>query len=230
MRTLYHFPLHPPSRMARIALAEKKLKVRELVVNPWQLEPEFTALTVEAMPPVLIDLTQHGTLTISGVRAITEYANDGSKRNPLLSEDAFERAEARRICEWFNERFTEEVDAYILSEKVERAVLSQTQYDIGPADPKVLREGRIYLAEHLAYLTSLLEKRDWLAGRRYSLGDIAAAAHMSCLDFLGEIHWRDYPILKTWYQKIKSRPAFRSLLGDRQAGLRTPGHYTDLDF
>ena len=230
MRTLYHFPLHPPSRMARIALAEKKLKVRELVVNPWQLEPEFTALTVEAMPPVLIDLTQHGTLTISGVRAITEYANDGSKRNPLLSEDAFERAEARRICEWFNERFTEEVDAYILSEKVERAVLSQTQYDIGPADPKVLREGRIYLAEHLAYLTSLLEKRDWLAGRRYSLGDIAAAAHMSCLDFLGEIHWRDYPILKTWYHKIKSRPAFRSLLGDRQAGLRTPGHYTDLDF
>ena len=216
--------------MARIALAEKKLKVRELVVNPWQLEPEFTALTAEAMPPVLIDLTQHGTLTISGVRAITEYANDGSKRNPLLSEDAFERAEARRICEWFNERFTEEVDAYILSEKVERAVLSQTQYDIGPADPKVLREGRIYLAEHLAYLTSLLEKRDWLAGRRYSLGDIAAAAHMSCLDFLGEIHWRDYPILKTWYQKIKSRPAFRSLLGDRQAGLRTPGHYTDLDF
>ena len=216
--------------MARIALAEKKLKVRELVVNPWQLEPEFTALTVEAMPPVLIDLTQHGTLTISGVRAITEYANDGSKRNPLLSEDAFERAEARRICEWFNERFTEEVDAYILSEKVERAVLSQTQYDIGPADPKVLRERRIYLAEHLTYLTSLLEKRDWLAGRRYSLGDIAAAAHMSCLDFLGEIHWRDYPILKTWYQKIKSRPAFRSLLGDRQAGLRTPGHYTDLDF
>ena len=216
--------------MARIALAEKKLKVRELVVNPWQLEPEFTALTVEAMPPVLIDLTQHGTLIISGVRAITEYANDGSKRNPLLSEDAFERAEARRICEWFNERFTEEVDAYILSEKVERAVLSQTQYDIGPADPKVLREGRIYLAEHLAYLTSLLEKRDWLAGRRYSLGDIAAAAHMSCLDFLGEIHWRDYPILKAWYQKIKSRPAFRSLLGDRQAGLRTPGHYTDLDF
>jgi glutathione S-transferase len=216
--------------MARIALAEKKLKVRELDVNPWQLEPEFTALTAEAMPPVLIDLTQHGTLTISGARAITEYANDGSTRNPLLSDDSFERAEARRICAWFAERFTAEVDAYILSEKVERAVLSQTQYDIGPADPKILREGRVYLAEHLTYLTSLLEKRDWLAGRRYSLGDIAAAAHLSCLDFLGEIHWREYPILKMWYQKIKSRPAFRPVLGDRQPGLRAPRHYTDLDF
>ncbi len=230
MRTLYHFPLHPPSRMARITLAEKKLKVRETIVNPWAPEDEFLSLTVEGTPPVLVDLTQHGTLTISGVRAISEYANDGSKRNPLLSEDAFERAEARRICAWFDERFTAEVDAYILAEKVERAVLSQTQYDVGPADPEVLREGRVFLAEHLTYLTSLLETRDWLAGRRYSLGDIAAAAHISCLDFLGEISWREYPELKDWYQKIKSRPAFRPILGDRQPGLRAPRHYTDLDF
>lgn len=216
--------------MARIALAEKKLKVRMTVVNPWELEPEFETLTAEGTPPVLIDLTQHGTLTISGVRAITEYANDGSKRNPLLSEDPFERAEARRLCAWFDTRFTDEVDAYILAEKVERAVLSQTQYDVGPADPEVLREGRLNLAEHLKYMTSLLESRDWLAGRRYSLGDISAAAHISCLDFLGEVSWRDYPELKSWYQKIKSRPAFRSILGDRQPGLRAPRHYTDLDF
>jgi len=230
MRTLYHFPLHPPSRMARIALAEKKLKVRETAINPWASEDEFLELTAEGTPPVLVDLTQHGTLTISGARAITEYVNEGSKRHPLLSEDPFERAEARRLCAWFDTRFTEEVDAYILAEKVERAVLSQTQYNVGPADPEVLREGRAHLADHLEYLTSLLEQRDWLAGRRYSLGDIAAASHLSCLDFLGEIPWRDQPVLKEWYQKIKSRPAFRGVLGDRQPGLRAPRHYTDLDF
>ena len=230
MRTLYHFPLHPPSRMARIALAEKKLKVRETIINPWQADPKFTKLTAEGTPPVLVDLTQHGTYVICGARAITEYANDGSKRNSVLSEDPFERAEARRICAWFDERFTAEVDAYILAEKVERAVLSQTEYDVGPADPELLREGRSHLAEHLAYLATLLEKRDWLAGRHYSLGDIAAAAHLSCLDFLGEISWRDHPLVKEWYQKIKSRPAFRGLLGDRQAGLHAPRHYTDLDF
>lgn len=230
MRTLYHFPLHPPSRMARIALAEKKLKVREIATDPWNPEPDFVALTAEGVPPVLIDLTQHGTLTISGARAITEYANDGSKRHPLLSEDHFERAEARRLCAWFDGRFTEEVDAYILSEKVERAVLSQSQYDVGTADPEILREGRANLADHLEYMSSLLDTRDWLAGRRFSLGDVAASAHISCLDFLGEIHWRDYPTLKEWYQKIKSRPSFRNLLGDRQPGLRAPQHYTDLDF
>lgn len=230
MRTLYHFPLHPPSRMARIALSEKKLKVRETIVDPWSPTEEFLALSAEGAPPVLIDLTQHGTLTISSARAITEYANDGSKRNPLLSDDPYERAEARRLCAWFDTRFTEEVDSYILAEKVERAVLSQTQYDTGQADPDVLREGRANLSEHLTYLTELLEHRDWLAGRRFSLGDIAAAAHLSCLDFLGEISWRDHPVLKDWYQKIKSRPSMRGLLGDRVAGLRPPRHYTDLDF
>lgn len=230
MRTLYHFPLHPPSRMSRIALAEKKLKVREVIVDPWAPDADFLSLTAEGAPPVLVDLTQHGTLTISGARAITEYANDGSKRHPLLSEDPFERAEARRLCAWFDGRFTEEVDAYILAEKVERAVLSQSQYDAGSPDPDVLREGRAYLADHLDYLATLLEQRDWLAGRRFSLGDIAAAAHLSCLDFLGEIPWRDRPVLKDWYQKIKSRPSFRGLLGDRQPGLRAPRHYTDLDF
>jgi len=216
--------------MARIALSEKKLKVKEVITDPWSPTPEFLSLTAEGTPPVLIDLTQHGTLTISGARAITEYANDGSKRHPLLSEDPYERAEARRLCAWFDTRFTDEVDSYILAEKIERAVLSQTQFDIGPADPDILREGRAHLDEHLKYLTVLLEKRDWLAGRRFSLGDIAATAHLSCLDFLGEINWRDHPLLKEWYQKIKSRPSMRSLLGDRVAGLRPPLHYTDLDF
>jgi len=230
MRTLYHFPLHPPSRQARIALGEKKLKVKEVIVDPWQPDPDFVALTAEGAPPVLIDLTTHGTLTISGARAITEYANDGSKRHPLLSEHPDERAEARRLCAWFDTRFAEEVDAYILAEKVERSVLAQTSHAIGPSDVDVLREGRAHLVEHLEYFTGLLEQRDWLAGRRFSLGDVAAAAHLSCLDFLGEISWRDYPVLKDWYQKVKSRPSMRPVLADRVAGLRAPRHYTDLDF
>jgi len=225
MRALYHYPLHPASRQARIALAEKKLKVREDIIDPWNPSDDFLGLTAEGAPPVLIDTVPGGTVAISGVRAICEYANDGSTRHPLLSDDGFERAEARRLCEWFSVRFAEDVDAIILAEKVEKNVLS-----LGPPDPAALRLGREQLGFHLTYLSELLEQRDWLAGRRYSLGDIAAAAHISCLDFLGEIHWRDWPAVKEWYQKVKSRPAMRPILNDRVAGFRAPRHYTDLDF
>ena len=35
---------------------------------------------------------------------------------------------------------------------------------------------------------------------------------------------------KAWYVRIKSRPAFRSLLTDSLPGLQPPAHYADLDF
>jgi len=96
-----------------------------------------------------------------------------------------------------------------------------------PLDP-ASRQARIALAEKK--LKVKLEQRDWLAGKSFSLADIAGAANMSCLDFLGEIKWRDWPELKRWYQTVKSRPSVQALLQDRVAGLRPPRHYTDLDF
>ena len=79
-------------------------------------------------------------------------------------------------------------------------------------------------------LEDLAAQRDWLAGRRLSQADIVAAAHLSVLDYFGEIAWKSCPALKTWYMKLKSRPCFRPLLADRFQGLQPSAHYTDLDF
>jgi len=76
----------------------------------------------------------------------------------------------------------------------------------------------------------LLSKRGWLAGHNLSLADIAAGAHMSCLDYLGEIPWKDHRDVKDWYQKLKSRPSFKPILKDSLPGLIPPRHYADLDF
>jgi len=69
-----------------------------------------------------------------------------------------------------------------------------------PAHPPTLRAGREAMHRHFEYFTWLLERRDYLAGRHFSLADIAGVAHLSCLDFLGEIRWRDWPEIKDWYQ------------------------------
>ena len=75
-----------------------------------------------------------------------------------------------------------------------------------------------------------MSSRDWLAGRRLSLADYAAAAHLSVIDYFGDVPWRDFPAVKTWYMKLKSRPCFRPLLADRWPGLAPAPHYDDLDF
>ncbi len=80
------------------------------------------------------------------------------------------------------------------------------------------------------YLNWLCASRDSLVGSALSYADLAAAASISVLDFLGEIDWEQSPAAKDWYMRIKSRPSFRSLLTDRVRGIVASAHYADLDF
>ena len=226
MRKLYHWPLDPDSRQARLALAEKKLKFKLETAVPWAPTESFLRVCVEGVPPCLVEDTDSDKFIISTARAICEYVtDDGSGRNPLLPHTAKERAEARRLCHWFDVKFASDVNAYILSERLEKSLSSAHA-----PDPAELRIGREHLKFHLEYLEWLLESRDWLACNQMSLADLAAGAHISCLDYLDEIKWDKWDGLKEWYQKLKSRPSFRPLLKDRIPGLRPPRHYADLDF
>ncbi|MNS49702.1 hypothetical protein D3C72_823180 [compost metagenome] len=63
-----------------------------------------------------------------------------------------------------------------------------------------------------------------------SYADLAAAAGVSVLDYLGEINWLEAPIAKEWYQRLKSRPSFRPFLSERIPRLAPSSHYADLDF
>ena len=81
-----------------------------------------------------------------------------------------------------------------------------------------------------ANLTSPHLNSDWIAGRRLGQADLVAAAHLSVLDYFGEIAWASYPALKDWYVRMKSRPCFRPLLADRLPGQPPVAHYDDLDF
>ena len=58
----------------------------------------------------------------------------------------------------------------------------------------------------MAYMEKLQQERDWLNGRRLSLADFAAAANLSVIDYFGDVPWREFPSVRTWYMKIKSRP------------------------
>ncbi len=207
-------------------MGEKKLKFKLESVNLWAPDEAFLAICPEGMPPALLEPLSSGKVLITSARAICEFVQDQSPaRNSIMPDTASGKAEARRLCQWFDSKFTGEVNAYILSERLEKIISGG-----GAPDPAVLRAGRENLAFHLQYIAWLLEDRDWLAGGRFSLADICAGSHLSCLDYLGEIKWDNFPGVKPWYQKLKSRPAFQPLLKDRIPGLMPPRHYADLDF
>jgi glutathione S-transferase len=156
-----------------------------------------------------------------------EPEGDEEEPFPLLPGDRAQRAETRRLIDWFNGKFHREVTQELLQEKVYNRL--QPGATATP-DVDFLRAIRTNLRYHMSYISYLADHRRWLAGEELSFADLAAAAHLSSVDYLGEVPWEEYAVAKVWYARLKSRRAFRTILADRVAGSLPSAHYADLDF
>jgi glutathione S-transferase len=222
MRLLYHFPLSPFSRKVRLLLAEKRLPFEMRVEKVWERRPEYLELNPAGTVPTLIE--ENG-LVIPDSGVICEYLEDAYPDTSLLGRTLAERVEVRRLTAWFDGKFAQDVTRNLLGEKFLKRLSGR-----GNPDASALRAGYTNLKQHMEYIGWLAETRKWLGGNFLSLADFAAAAHISALDFGGDIDWSVSPAAKEWYARIKSRPSFRSLLADRVSGVVPPSHYADLDF
>lgn len=222
MRVLHHLPLSPFSRKVRLVLKEKALDFELKHERIWERRPEFLALNPAGQVPVLVDANG---LTIVDSWAIVEYLDEIYPDRRMLGFDPAGRAETRRLAAWFDGKFHVEVTLNLLFEKVNRRF-----YGLGNPDSSAIRLGKQNIHHHLDYIAHLAERRRWLAGDEFGLADISAAAHISCIDYLGDVPWDEHPRAKDWYVRVKSRPSFRPLLADHVAGMPPPPHYADLDF
>jgi glutathione S-transferase len=222
MRTLYHLWLSPYSRKVRVVLREKNLECELKVEKVWERRDEFLAINPAGTVPVLID--ENGAV-ICDSTVICEYLEEVYPEIRLLGDDPVERAEIRRLAAWFDQRFAREVTDNLYREKMMKRFLG-----LGEPNSAAVRAGYANIHYHLDYIAWLAERRRFLAGDRFSLADIVAAAHLSTLDYIGDVPWEKHEGAKQWYARIKSRPSFRPLLADHIPGAPPPRHYADLDF
>ncbi len=222
MRILYHLWLSPFCRTVRIALKEKKIDFEMQAENVWERRPEFLALNPAGEVPVLVE---PGGVSLSGSGVICEFLDDVHPDPPLIGKSPLERAEVRRLVSWFDLKFNTEVTENLVGEKVMKRFLG-----LGQPNSKAIRAGHANISQHLDYISFLAERRHWLAGDDLSLADIAAAAHLSAVDYLGDVPWDGHEGAKDWYARIKSRPSFRPVLEDHIPGVPPSKHYRDLDF
>jgi glutathione S-transferase len=222
MRLLYHFWLSPPSRKLRLVLQEKGLEFTLKIEKWWERRPEFLALNPAGEVPVLIE--PDGTV-LADAGAIAEFLDETYRDKLLIGINPIDRAEARRLVAWFDVKMNREVTDGLLGEKVMKRLTG-----VGQPDSTAIRVAKANLAMHLDYISYLAERRRWLAGDHFSVADISAAAHLSALDYLGDVPWDEHEPAKEWYARIKSRPSFRPLLADHIPGTPPPKHYADLDF
>ena len=221
MATLYHVPLSPFCRKVRLSLAEKKIECELIEERYWEQDPDFLRRNPAGKVPVLkID-----GMTLSESSAICEYLEETRPDVSLMPKDAVGRYEVRRLVSWFDDKFHAEVTSNLVYERVNKKIMKQ-----GYPDSKAVKTGAQKIKYHLDYMAWLLDQRRWLAGDVMTLADFAAAAHLSSLDYISDVDWNRSDVVKDWYAKIKSRPAFRNILADQVPGFPPPAHYADLDF
>lgn len=221
MNRLFHVPLSPFCRKVRLSLAEKKIEVELVEEKYWEADPDFMRRNPAGKVPVL---KLDGKM-MSESTAICEYLEEANPSPTLMPRGAQERYEMRRIVAWFDDKFQHEVTSKLLYERVNKKMMGQ-----GYPDSKNIKAGAKAIKYHIDYMGWILDQRRWLAGDMMTLADFAAAAQLSCLDYISDVDWNRNATVKDWYAKIKSRPAFRSILADQVSGFPPPAHYADLDF
>ena len=213
MRHLVQLMLAPSSRFVRLVISEKRLPCE------W-IAPEDASQHL----PIFID--EDGRRR-EGLWAILDHLEGAYPERPLAPEDAETRAESLRLLDWAMGPLQENVTKRIVYERAAQR-FTGSQAHRAP-DMEIVRAGREALRVALADIGTAAEQNGYLASRECSMGDFAIAAHLSAIDYFGEVPWTEFPAAAEWYMRLKSRPSFRTLLGDRVPGQPPAPHYPDLD-
>lgn len=217
MRILYHFWLHPFSRKVRMALTEKKLPFELKIEKTWERRTEFLAMNPAGDIPVFVE--KDGT-TLSNSQVICEYLEEVYPEVNLIGHDPVQRAETRRLVNWFDRKFNTEVTENLVNEKLMKSILN-----LGEPHGPTVRAGRANIHYHLDYIGFLTERRPWLAGDSFSLADITAVAHLSAVDYVGDVPWEEHESARRWYEKISDRQGFQDLIDERVPGFEPVKNY-----
>ena len=230
MLTLFHHPICPKSRFVRLVLEEYGLQPRLVEERVWERREEFLGLNPAGTTPVLVE---EGAPPVPGAGIIAEYLDEtrgsGFGAARLLPQELGARVEVRRLMEWFNEKFFDEVSGALVTERVYKRYIPAGSGG-GSPDTETLRAAKSNIRYHLAYIGWLVRTRDWLAGDNLTYADLTAAAHLCAVDYLGDVPWDADETARNWYARIKSRPSFRVLLAETLPGLPPSPSYANLDF
>lgn len=144
MLTIYHHPMSSGSRFARLILGEYGMSFEAVEEWPWLRRKEFIALNPAGTLPVLVADGGHA---VVGATVIGEYVDETrgalKRQHRLLPEDPLERAEVRRLIDWFLLKFENEVTRHLARERAFKLQMASSNGGGSPDWPRYGRHGPI---------------------------------------------------------------------------------------
>ena len=199
---IFGFPISPYVRKVHLVAAEKGVKVEMVLGNPREPLPEFLA----ASPFRKIPALQDGDFTLCDSTAIVTYIDAKHPEVPIFPTDPAARGKAIWFEEFADTMMTAAGGKVVFNRFVGPKLLGL------PGDEVAAEQGVQELEPILAYLESQAPAAGWLAGSEFSIGDIAVAAVLRSLGYVGlEPDPATHPATAAWYERVKARPAWQAV-------------------
>ncbi|HEX5212391.1 MAG TPA: glutathione S-transferase family protein [Pseudolabrys sp.] len=243
---LYNAPQSTCSQRVRFVLNGKKVPFDEVKLNLLagdQLKPDYLKLNPNGVVPTL----DHDGAIVIDSTVITEYLDEVEPRTSFTPESPVERARMRALMHFIDEMpaAAVRVPTFNLAFLPSFQKMSRDDF-VAMAQSKPLRREfmmtmgqtgfpQAEMDAALARLRRSYERMDaeigksggpWLLGKDISLADVAVMPALVRMHDLGMPGWLDLPRIVTWFDNIRTHPAFAptfypgSLLSERFPHLR----------
>lgn len=241
---LYHFWDSFCSFKVRICLEEKGLSWTGHYIDLMafeNLQPDYLAVNKKAVVPTL----RHDGTLIPESSIINEFLDDRYPEPGLKPADPLACARMRYWVKVEEDELFTAVRPASLNLMMKQAFAKFSEADLNkllaahprpylipmlkkmfldPPDPKAVQQSQKLLGATLSKMNDeLTEAGPWLAGKSYSLADIAAAPVIDRIQRLDMADlWSNLPALKTWVERVTSRPAYKKAAPPEQYRMPSP--------
>ena len=243
---LYNAPQSTCSQRVRFVFNSKKLPFEEVKLNLLdgdQLKPDYLKLNPNGVVPTL----DHDGAIVIDSTVIIEYLDEVVPNESFTPENAVKRAQMRALMHFIDEMPAAAVRVQTFNLAFLPRFQKMSREDFAAmAESKPLRRefmltmGQTGFPRHemdaaLARLRRTYERMDseiersggpWLLGKKITLADVAVMPALVRMHDLGIADWQDLPRVVTWFENIRTQPAFKStyyqgsLLSERFPHLR----------
>lgn len=201
MIKIFGFPLSPFVRKVHVVAAEKGIEIEMVLGRPGQPSPEFLA----ASPFRKIPALQDGDFTLADSTAIVTYLDSLQPVPPITPGTAQQRAKAI----WWEE-FADTILIAAGGKVLFNRFVGPKLMGV-PGDEAAAQQGLKELEPILAYLEAEVGE-SWLTGGEFSIGDIAVAATLRSMGYIGmEPDAAAHPRTAAWYDRVKARASWQAV-------------------
>lgn len=215
---LYTYPICPISNKFKILFKRADLNIEVIpIISKKQVE-KFSNINFHFFP--ILESDNRNFVGFSTIKNFL-YKNVPNK---YLTE-WIENDSVHYYEEFFDTNMFFDVYKPIIFEKTQKLLIDNNYFP----DQNIIKSSLKNMDFYLNTIENLLTRSNWINSQE-TINDFSLFSHLASLDYCFYMPWNQYPNIKEWYRRNKSKEVYNFILKNRIINFSPPKFYEEIDF